>query len=181
MSANGKKEARRWAVDLADAASGISRDVPDPPGFNRNAAELASSGSGSKALTQKDKALDPAKKQERAWALAQSPTKNLLMMGFMLWMAGSTVHLFSIGITFSILWQPISALRTINAAFEPFKDPKVDVVLPKMMYAAVNLFLLSIGLWKLNGLGLLPTRPADWISSLPPRPVPEFSAGGISL
>ncbi|CAI6004850.1 unnamed protein product [Closterium sp. NIES-64] len=138
-------------------------------------------GSGSKALTQKDKALDPAKKQERAWALAQSPTKNLLMMGFMLWMAGSTVHLFSIGITFSILWQPISALRTINAAFEPFKDPKVDVVLPKMMYAAVNLFLLSIGLWKLNGLGLLPTRPADWISSLPPRPVPEFSAGGISL
>ncbi|CAI5980600.1 unnamed protein product [Closterium sp. NIES-65] len=149
MSANGKKEARRWAVDLADAASGISRDVPDPPGFNRNAAELASSGSGSKALTQKDKALDPAKKQERAWALAQSPTKNLLMMGFMLWMAGSTVHLFSIGITFSILWQPISALRTINAAFEPFKDPKVDVVLPKMMYAAVNLFLLSIGLWKL--------------------------------
>ncbi|CAI5933148.1 unnamed protein product [Closterium sp. NIES-65] len=149
MSANGKKEARRWAVDLADVASGISRDVPDPPGFNRNAAELASSGSGSKALTQKDKALDPAKKQERAWALAQSPTKNLLMMGFMLWMAGSTVHLFSIGITFSILWQPISALRTINAAFEPFKDPKVDVVLPKMMYAAVNLFLLSIGLWKL--------------------------------
>ncbi|CAI7932068.1 unnamed protein product [Closterium sp. NIES-54] len=98
------------------------------------------------------------------------------MMGFMLWMAGSTVHIFSIGITFSILWQPISALRTINAAFEPFKDPKVDVVLPKMMYAAVNLFLLSIGLWKLNGLGLLPTRPADWISSLPPRPVPEFSS-----
>ncbi|CAI5507027.1 unnamed protein product [Closterium sp. Naga37s-1] len=176
MSANGKKEARRWAVDLADAASAISRDVPDPPGFNRNAAELVSSSSGSKALAQKDKALDPAKKQERAWALAQSPTKNLLMMGFMLWMAGSTVHIFSIGITFSILWQPISALRTINAAFEPFKDPKVDVVLPKMMYAAVNLFLLSIGLWKLNGLGLLPTRPADWISSLPPRPVPEFSA-----
>ncbi|CAI5476946.1 unnamed protein product [Closterium sp. Yama58-4] len=173
--------ARRWAVDLADAASGISRDVPDPPGFNRNAAELVSSGSGSKALAPKDKALDPAKKQERAWALAQSPTKNLLMMAFMLWMAGSSVHIFSIGITFSILWQPISALRTINAAFEPFKDPKVDLVLPKMMYAAVNLFLLSIGLWKLNGLGLLPTRPADWISSLPPRPMPEFSAGGITF
>ncbi|CAI5518202.1 unnamed protein product, partial [Closterium sp. Naga37s-1] len=176
MSTSGRKEAHRWAVDLADASSGISKDVPDPPGFNRNAAELVSSSNGSKALAQKDKVLDPAKKQERAWALAQSPTKNLLMMGFMLWMAGSTVHLFSIGITFSILWQPIAALRTINAAFEPFKDPKVDVVLPKMMYAAVNLFLLSIGLWKLNGLGLLPTRPADWISSLPPRIVPEFSA-----
>ncbi|KAE9598203.1 hypothetical protein Lalb_Chr15g0078021 [Lupinus albus] len=29
-------------------------------------------------------------------------------MGFMMWMAGSTVHLFNIGITSSALWQPIS-------------------------------------------------------------------------
>ncbi|GKV52133.1 hypothetical protein SLEP1_g58725 [Rubroshorea leprosula] len=47
----------------------------------------------------------------KAWEVAQGPLKNLMMMGFMMWMAGSTVHLFSIGNTFSALWQPISALQ----------------------------------------------------------------------
>ncbi|RRT82045.1 hypothetical protein B296_00005076 [Ensete ventricosum] len=51
---------------------------------------------------------------KKAWEVAQAPFKNLLMMGFMMWMAGSTVHLFSIGITFSALWQPISALQGVG-------------------------------------------------------------------
>ncbi|CAN6680129.1 unnamed protein product [Malus baccata var. baccata] len=34
--------------------------------------------------------------------------------GFMIWMVGSIVHLFSIGITFSALWQPISTLHGIG-------------------------------------------------------------------
>ncbi|CAN6683289.1 unnamed protein product [Malus baccata var. baccata] len=32
----------------------------------------------------------------------------------MMWMAGSMVHLFSIGITFSALWQPISTLHGVG-------------------------------------------------------------------
>jgi len=51
---------------------------------------------------------------QKAWEAAQAPVKNLLMMGFMMWMAGSTVHLFSIGITFSALWQPVSSLQSIG-------------------------------------------------------------------
>lgn len=52
--------------------------------------------------------------EQKAWEVAQAPFKNLMMMGFMMWMAGSTVHLFSIGITFSALWQPISALQGVG-------------------------------------------------------------------
>lgn len=52
--------------------------------------------------------------EQKAWEVAQAPFKNLIMMGFMMWMAGSTVHLFSIGITFSALWQPISALQGVG-------------------------------------------------------------------
>lgn len=52
--------------------------------------------------------------EQKAWEVAQAPFKNLLMMGFMMWMAGSTVHLFSIGITISALWQPISALQGVG-------------------------------------------------------------------
>lgn len=52
--------------------------------------------------------------EQKAWEVAQAPFKNLFMMAFMMWMAGSTVHLFSIGITFSALLQPVNALRTVG-------------------------------------------------------------------
>jgi len=57
--------------------------------------------------------------EQKAWEVAQSPFKNLMMMGFMMWMAGNTVHLFSIGITFSALWQPISALQSVGKSKFP--------------------------------------------------------------
>ncbi|RXI10012.1 hypothetical protein DVH24_003758 [Malus domestica] len=42
--------------------------------------------------------------------------------GFMIWMVGSIVHLFSIGITFSALWQPISTLHGVGKVFPIFWD-----------------------------------------------------------
>ncbi|KAF9681334.1 hypothetical protein SADUNF_Sadunf06G0215200 [Salix dunnii] len=106
--------------------------------------------------------------EKKAWEVAQAPFKNLLMMGFMMWMAGNTVHLFSIGITFSALWQPIGALQGVGKVFEPYKDSKVDLLVPKLVFIALNLGGLALGIWKLNTLGLLPTHASDWVSSLPP-------------
>ncbi|KAH7842521.1 hypothetical protein Vadar_006298 [Vaccinium darrowii] len=108
------------------------------------------------------------KSQLKAWEVAQAPFKNLLMMGFMMWMAGSTVPLFSIGITFSALWQPTSALRGVGKIFEPYKDSKVELLGPKLLFIALNLGGLALGVWKLNTLGLLPTHASDWVLSLPP-------------
>lgn len=51
---------------------------------------------------------------QKAWEAASSPVKNLLMMAFMLWMSGSTLHIFSLGIVFSALFQPITALRSVG-------------------------------------------------------------------
>ncbi|KAJ6383097.1 hypothetical protein OIU77_031510 [Salix suchowensis] len=109
------------------------------------------------------------------------PFKNLLMMGFMMWMAGNTVHLFSIGITFSALWQPIGALQGVGKVFEPYKDSKVDLLVPKLVFIALNLGGLALGIWKLNTLGLLPTHASDWVSSLPPAKEVEYSRGGFPL
>ncbi|KAG2241771.1 hypothetical protein Bca52824_096386 [Brassica carinata] len=119
-------------------------------------------------------------KLQKAWEVAQSPFKNLMMMGFMMWMAGNTVHLFSIGITFCSLaasqrppecWQELSV-------FEPFKDNKVELLMPKLVFLALNLGGLALGIWKLNTLGLLPTHASDWVSSLPPPQEVEHSGGG---
>ena len=46
-----------------------------------------------------------------AWATAQAPAKNLFMTGFMLWMSGAGVHIFSIMITGMALLNPIKAFE----------------------------------------------------------------------
>ncbi|EYU29198.1 hypothetical protein ABFS82_05G124700 [Erythranthe guttata] len=166
---------RRWAVDFADnSTSHSSRDIPDPPGFTRASQEQDDS-----AVSKQKKDAEANWKSQKAWEVAQAPFKNLFMMAFMMWMAGSTVHLFSIGITFSALLQPVNALRTVGKVFEPYKDNKVDLLGPKLVFIALNLVGLGFGVWKLNTLGLLPTHVSDWVSSLPPPQEVEYSGGGI--
>ncbi|XP_050384635.1 uncharacterized protein LOC126801205 [Argentina anserina] len=168
---------RKWAVNLTDnSTSPSSSNVPDPLGFSR-----ASSDQDDSTVSRQSKEAESTWKSQKAWEVAQAPFKNLLMMGFMMWMAGSTVHLFSIGITFSALWQPISALQGVGKVFEPYKDKKVDLLAPKLLFIALNLGGLALGVWKLNTLGLLPTHASDWVSSLPPAQEVEYSGGGIPL
>ncbi|KAI5669150.1 hypothetical protein M9H77_19003 [Catharanthus roseus] len=168
---------RRWAVDFTDnSTSPSSRDIPDPLGFARSSHDQDDS-----AVSKQKKDSEANWKAQKAWEMAQAPFKNLLMMGFMMWMAGSTVHLFSIGITFSALWQPLSALQGVGKVFEPYKDSRVDLLAPKLVYIALNLVGLGLGVWKLNTLGLLPTHVSDWVSSLPPAQEVEYSGGGIPL
>ncbi|KAL6648113.1 hypothetical protein ACP70R_012337 [Stipagrostis hirtigluma subsp. patula] len=169
----GKGLARRWAVELHDASSS---SVPDPPGFTRSAPD-ADDAAGARQR----KESEAAWKAQKAWEVAQSPFKNLMMTGFMMWMAGNTIHLFSMGITFSCLWGGINAFRTVGKVFEPFKDPRVDTLAPKLLYIALNLVVLGLGVWKLNTLGLLPTSPSDWVSSLAPAREVEYAGGGIPL
>ncbi|XP_047166320.1 LOW QUALITY PROTEIN: ER membrane protein complex subunit 4 [Vigna umbellata] len=132
---------RRWAVDLSDNST--SRDIPDPPGFSR-----ASLDQDDSTLSRQKKDAESNWKAQKAWEVAQAPLKNLLMMGFMMWMAGSTVHLFSIGITFSALWQPIRALQSVGKIFEPYKDNKVELLGPKLLFIALNLGGFGTGVWK---------------------------------
>ncbi|KAF5936359.1 hypothetical protein HYC85_027488 [Camellia sinensis] len=187
---------RRWAIDFTDNSTvPSSRDIPDPPGFSRapldqddstlsrqkkdaEANWKSQSGQSGVAVWGSPVGCWGWESPEvevaawvlagKAWEMAQAPFKNLLMMGFMMWMAGSTVHLFSIGITFSALWQPISALQGVGKVFAPYKDSKVDLLAPKLLFIALNLGGLALGVWKLNSLGLLPTHTSDWVSSLSP-------------
>ncbi|KAB2622278.1 ER membrane protein complex subunit 4 [Pyrus ussuriensis x Pyrus communis] len=100
-------EGRRWAVDLTDnSTSPSTRNFPDPPGFSRASLEQDDS-----TVSRQKKDAESTWKAHKAWEVAQAPFKNLMMMGFMMWMAGSTVHLFSIGITFSALWYDLQFIN----------------------------------------------------------------------
>ncbi|KAJ6828836.1 ER membrane protein complex subunit 4 [Iris pallida] len=174
----GKGLARRWAVEFADGStsSSSSSDAPDPVGFNRSIQDLDDANA-----SRQKKDAEAAWKSQKAWEVAQAPVKNLFMLGFMMWMAGSTVHLFSIGITFSALLQPLSALQGVGKVFEPYKDSRVDTLAPKLLFIALNLAGLSLGVWKLNTLGLLPTHASDWVSSLAPAHEVEYSGTGVFI
>ena len=44
--------------------------------------------------------------------------------------------------------------------------PQLDVLLPRLLYCLVHTAQLIFGLYKLNGMGLLPVFPSDWISTM---------------
>lgn len=51
-----------------------------------------------------------ASRQAALYAQAQAPLKQMAMLGFMMWMTGTQLHLFSIMMTLSGIYQPLSAI-----------------------------------------------------------------------
>ena len=44
--------------------------------------------------------------------------------------------------------------------------PQLDVLTPRLLYCVVQFAQIVFGLWKLDGMGLLPVYPSDWISTM---------------
>ncbi|KAI8015211.1 Protein CYCLOPS [Camellia lanceoleosa] len=63
---------------------------------------------------------------------------------------------------------------------EPYKDNKLDLLGPKLLFIAHNLGGLALGVWKLNSLGLLRTHASDWVSSLPPAQMSSSTVNASS-
>jgi hypothetical protein len=47
--------------------------------------------------------------------------------------------------------------------------PGLDVITPRLLYCLVQVGQLVFGMYKLNGMGLLPVYPSDWISAIKVR------------
>lgn len=103
------------------------------------------------------------------------------MLCFMMWMSGSGVQIFSIMMTFTGLLQPLKALAGSRALFARMADPGVDLSGPRALFCLVNLAGLCFALYKLDGMGLLPTHASDWMSKLPAPLAAEFVSPGSSL
>lgn len=66
-----------------------------------------------------------------------------------------------------VLLNPMKALMATNTTFDQLTDNgKIDVLLPKLMYIALNIACLGMGIYKMGTMGLLPLNSADWISLL---------------
>lgn len=166
--------AGKWKMDFTEGSQ-KSHSLPNPVGYVTSLTDVGESGAVKKHE------VDPELKQKKVWELAQSPLKNVGMMAFMMWMAGNTIQVFSIGVTFTGIFQPIKAIMGSGPLFARFSDAKTETALPRLQYCAIQFGGFLFALYKLNAMGLMPTHTSDWISSLAVPQAMEYSYGGSPL
>lgn len=97
-------------------------------------------------------------KLKKAWEVALGPIKSLPMTGIMMYMSGNSLQIFSIMMVFMAFKNPIMGILGTNQAFERFETEgnRAKMLQVKLAYVAMQLVALALGIWKINGMGLLP-------------------------
>ncbi|GEQ67040.1 hypothetical protein JCM33374_g703 [Metschnikowia sp. JCM 33374] len=147
----------------------MAGDIPPPPGSGQDGLkskkiEKTEISQPTKKPTQKE--LDSLK-VKKAWEVATTPAKNIPMNLIMSYMTGNSLQIIPIMMTLMLLWNPLKAVFSeTNAAFLPFttKTNASQIYLPKAVFVLCQLANMFIGLWKLNKMGLIPNKEADWLS-----------------
>ncbi len=123
-------------------------------------------------LSEKDVAERRQRKLKKMQSVQFSPATSLPMQLFMLWMAGNDIQMFSIMITGNAIYSPISQIFKTNevfAAFQGDEEVREELWKSKLIYIAMCLVALCVGLAKLHYMGLLPTAAVDWLDHTPPQ------------
>lgn len=105
-------------------------------------------------------------KVKKAWEFATSPAKNVPMNLIMSYMTGNSLQMIPMMMTFMLLWSPLTAIfKETNKGFKPFTTEKnqSELILPKIVFVLCQLANMSIGLWKLDKMGIIPHKEADWL------------------
>jgi hypothetical protein len=168
-----------WVLRLTEPSSkslSKSSTVPDPPGYTSPSVVSQSSKSRDKnsksaaaAATSAIKIHSPEEtdtlKVKKAWELALGPAKQLPMNAIGMYMTGNTLQIFSITMVFMLFKGPIQAVLGLSQAFERYETQgnRDRLLMAKAVYVLTNCGLLALGIWKVNGMGLLPTTSSDWL------------------
>lgn len=80
------------------------------------------------------------------------------MNAIMMYMSGNSLQIFSIMMVFMLFKNPIQGLLQTNSVFIRYETAgtRKTLWMAKAMYVAMNLLALGLGIWKVNGMGLLP-------------------------
>lgn len=97
-------------------------------------------------------------KLKKSWEIALAPAKQLPMNAIMMYMSGNSLQIFSIMMVFMLFKNPIQGLLATNQTFTRFESEgtRSKMWMVKVTYVLMNLVALSLGIWKVNGMGLLP-------------------------
>ncbi|KAI5816991.1 hypothetical protein BZA77DRAFT_246164 [Pyronema omphalodes] len=173
--------APHWVIDLRSLPGNkprpISSSIPDPPGFTPT--------TGSKACCPLRRRSTPASASEtddlflkKAWEIALAPAKAIPMNAIMMYMSGNSLQIFSIMMTVMLFMNPIKALSAVGSTFSRYDNERTHARLwpVKLAFIALQLATIALGIWKVNGMGLLPTTRSDWLAWERERQPLEYSA-----
>ena len=133
--------------------------------------QQTTSSASSLSAKQQEQAL-ATKRQKMAMSIAVQPGQQIAMQAFMMYMSGNQLNMFSINTTSMAIISPLTAIFSIDQAFRKVQhdttsDDATDMLqIPKLIYLALNLVFLCVGLYKMSSMRLLPTTSADWISKI---------------
>lgn len=109
-------------------------------------------------------------KQKKAWELATGPVKSVFMNAVMGYMTGNSLQIIPISMTFMMLLSPLKAIFTeTNRTFDNLDlEDKSYLLLVKVVFIVCQLLNMSIGVYKLYKMGLIPHASADWLLWMEP-------------
>lgn len=158
----------QWVLDVnsPQVSKPKSANIPDPPGFipaaTGNKKQVTSKSTRKPPTTEETDTL----KLKKAWEVALAPIKQLPMTAIMMYMSGNGLQIFSIMMVMMAFKNPLMGLLQINSAFTRFESEgnKAGMLAVKATYVAMQFVALALGVWKVNGMGLLPTTRSDWLA-----------------
>jgi hypothetical protein len=88
-----------------------------------------------------------------------------------MYMSGNSLQIFSIMMVAMLFKSPVQAVLQIQPTFARYETEgtRDKILLAKIAYVLCNMSLLALGIWKVNGMGLLPTTRSDWLLWEPMR------------
>ncbi|KHN98090.1 uncharacterized protein MAM_03851 [Metarhizium album ARSEF 1941] len=154
-----------WVSQLRSppAAKAKVPGIPDPIGFSSGPSASKKPSRDGKGQPQPPRKAPTGEEMEtlklkKAWELALGPVKALPMTVIMMYMSGNSLQIFSIMMVFMAFKNPIAGLMATNQTFERFNTDKnaAQILQTKLVYVAMQLVALGVGIWKVNSMGLLP-------------------------
>lgn len=155
----------KWLTDLSSAPPAKpsrTSTYADPPGFTSKALTTSTNKSSSKTVATPRKQPTPEQmdtlKLKKAWEIALAPAKQLPMNAIGMYMSGNSLQIFSIMMVFMLFKGPILAVLNIQGTFQRLESDgiKQQMLLVKAAFVGCNFLALALGIWKVNGMGLLP-------------------------
>ncbi|KAK4693556.1 ER membrane protein complex subunit 4, partial [Lecanoromycetidae sp. Uapishka_2] len=159
----------QWVIDLnaSPRPKPKSNNFSNPPGYVESSSGKRTATS-SKTPTRKPPTLAETDtlKLKKSWELALAPAKALPMNAIMMYMSGNSLQIFSIMMVFMLFKNPLTGIMSTNEAFRRYETEGTRKWLwsVKAVYVLMNCLALALGIWKVNGMGLLPTTRSDWLA-----------------
>lgn len=105
-----------------------------------------------------DLAANDALKLKKAWEIATANVKSIFINIAVFYFSGNAIQLFSITMLTMFLRTPIVAIINTRSQFAHLYTDRIrsDLLKVKIVYVFINLFLLSMGIYKMHKMGILP-------------------------